>query len=63
MRSYKAIAIATAKPGLAADTVPQEESVPSVVKYFPDCPDILGTIAAVEVDGKLFLRTVFTILK
>jgi hypothetical protein len=61
--SYSAIAIATAKPALAADTVPHEVSVPSLVKYLPVCPDTLGTIAVVEVDGKLFFRTVFTILR
>jgi hypothetical protein len=52
--SYRAIAIATAKPGVAAFTVPHEVSVPSVVKYFPDCPETLGIIAAVDEDGKLF---------
>ena len=41
----------------AAD--PHEASVPSVVKNLPDCPDILGIIAVVEVDGKLFFKTVF----
>jgi hypothetical protein len=61
--SYNAIAIATANPGLAALTVPHEVSVPSLVKYLPVCPDTLGTIAVVAVDGKLFFRTVFNILR
>ena len=53
----------TAKPGLAAVTVPQEVSVPSLVKYLPDCPETLGTIAVVDEEGKLFFKTVFNILR
>ena len=56
------MAIAIAVPA-GSPAVPQEASVPSLVKTFPDCPDKFGTIALVEVEGKLLLYTVLIIFR